>query len=272
MLGAGEVFRASMNSTMRLQDKVAVITGAGSGIGREAALLFAREGASVVVADVNETGGRAVVGEIESTGGRALFQDVDVSQAGSVAEMVRAAEETFGRVDVLYNNAGIFPDEDSSVLDTSEEVWDRVMEVNLKGVFLCCKHGIPALLRAGGGSIINVASFVALVGAAVPQIAYTASKGGVLSMTREIAVEFARRNIRANALCPGPVETPLMASLLADPARRQRRLVHIPPGRFAQASEIARAALFLASDESSYVNGATFVADGGITAAYITPE
>jgi NAD(P)-dependent dehydrogenase (short-subunit alcohol dehydrogenase family) len=172
----------------------------------------------------------------------------------------------------MFNNAGIFPDADASVVDTPEAVWDLVMQVNLKGVFLGCKYAIPAMQRAGGGSIINTASFVAVMGAATPQIAYTASKGGVLSMTREIAVEFARRNIRANALCPGPVDTPLLQSILSDPVRRQRRLVHIPPGRFAQATEIANAALFLASEESSYVNGATFLVDGGITAAYVTPE
>src|SRR4051794_21228835 len=257
---------------MRLHDKVVLITGAGSGIGREAALLFATEGAKIVAADLNGDAVEAVAAEIGAGGGDAMDLPVNVAKAESVEEMVGLAEEAFGRVDVLYNNAGVFPAADGSVLDTSEAVWDQVMNVNLKGVFLCCKHGIPALLRAGGGSVINVASFVALVGAAVPQIAYTASKGGVLSMTREIAVEFARRNIRANALCPGPVETPLLAPLLADPAQRQRRLVHIPPGRFARASEIARAALFLASDDSSYVNGATFVVDGGITAAYITPE
>jgi NAD(P)-dependent dehydrogenase (short-subunit alcohol dehydrogenase family) len=173
---------------------------------------------------------------------------------------------------VIFNNAGIFPAADGSVVDTDEETWDLVMRVNLKGVFLGCKYAIPALLRAGGGSIINTASFVALMGAATPQIAYTASKGGVLSMTREIAVEFARRGIRANALCPGPVDTPLMEELMRDPARRQRRMVHIPPGRLARPAEIAQAALFLASDESSYVNGATFTVDGGITAAYVTPE
>jgi NAD(P)-dependent dehydrogenase (short-subunit alcohol dehydrogenase family) len=186
--------------------------------------------------------------------------------------MVQEAEGRFGKLDVIFNNAGIFPDADGSVLDTSEDVWDLVMNVNLKGVFLGCKYAIPAMQRAGGGSIINVASFVALIGAATPQIAYTASKGGVLSMTREIAVEFARQNIRANALCPGPVDTPLLQSILSDPVKRERRLVHIPPGRFAQAAEIANAALYLASDESSYVNGATFVVDGGITAAYVTPE
>jgi len=257
---------------MRLTGKTAIITGAASGIGREAALLFAREEARVLVADIDDRAGEQLAAEIEAAGGEARYHRTDVSRAGEVEAMVAAAEAAFGRVDVIYNNAGIFPDDDGSVLETSEAVWDRVMNVNLKGVFLGCKYGIPALLRAGGGSIINVASFVALMGAAAPQIAYTASKGGVLSMTREIAVEFARRNIRANALCPGPVDTPLLAPLLADPARRQRRLVHIPPGRLAQPTEIAQAALFLASDESSYVNGATFVVDGGITAAYVTPE
>lgn len=257
---------------MRLEDKVAVITGGASGIGREAGLIFAREGAAVVVADLNDKAGEATVADIGRAGGRAAYVHVDVSKAPDVERMVRTAEQRFGRLDVLFNNAGIFPDPDGSVVDTSEETWDLVMRVNLKGVFLGCKYGIPAMLRGSGGSIINVASFVALIGAAVPQIAYTASKGGVLSMTREIAVEFARKGIRANALCPGPVDTPLLASILSDPAKRQRRLVHIPPGRFAKASEIANAALFLASDESSFVNGATFTVDGGITAAYITPE
>ena len=257
---------------MRLRDKVTLITGAGSGIGREAALIFAREGASVVVADVNDDGGRQTVVDVASAGGHAVFVHVDVSQAADVEAMVEAAEKTYGRLNVIFNNAGIFPAGDGSVLDTDEETWDLVMRINLKGVFLGCKYAIPALLRAGGGSIINVASFVALMGAATPQIAYTASKGGVLSLTREIAVEFARRGIRANALCPGPVDTPLLAKLFSDPARRERRLVHIPPGRLAQAREVANAALFLASDESSYVNGATFMVDGGITAAYVTPE
>jgi NAD(P)-dependent dehydrogenase (short-subunit alcohol dehydrogenase family) len=257
---------------MRLQDKVAIITGAGSGIGREAALIFAREGAQVVVADMNDDAGEKTVEDIGAAGGEAIFVSTNVAQAASVQALVQQTEERFGRLDVIFNNAGIFPDADGSVLDTTEEIWDLVMNVNLKGVFLGCKYAIPAMQRAGGGSIINVASFVALVGAATPQIAYTASKGGVLSMTREIAVEFARQNIRANALCPGPVATPLLQSILSDPAKLARRLVHIPPGRFAQAQEIANAALYLASDESSYVNGATFVVDGGITAAYVTPE
>jgi len=261
-----------MKAIMRLAKKVAIITGAGSGIGRETAMLFAREGARVVVAEVSDDAGRSTVAEIEKAGGEARFVHADVSDAGQAEGMVAAAESAWGRLDVIFNNAGIFPERDGSVVDTDEATWDLVMRVNLKGVFLGCKYAIPALLRAGGGSIINTASFVALMGAATPQIAYTASKGGVLSMTREIAVEFARRGIRANALCPGPVDTPLLAELMADPARRQRRLVHIPPGRLARASEIAHAVLFLASDESSYVNGATFTVDGGITAAYVTPE
>ena len=257
---------------MRLKDKVALITGAGSGIGRESALLFAREGASVVVAEVQDEAGHQTVEQIRAAGGSAHFVHADVSRAQDAQGMVEAAGKTYGRLNVIFNNAGIFPAADASVLDTAEETWDLVMRVNLKGVFLGCKYAIPALLRAGGGSIINTASFVALMGAATPQIAYTASKGGVLSMTREIAVEFARRGIRANALCPGPVDTPLLAELLSDPARRQRRMVHIPPGRLARPAEIAQAALFLASDDSSYVNGTTFLVDGGITSAYVTPE
>ncbi|GAC1319995.1 MAG: 3-oxoacyl-ACP reductase [Chloroflexota bacterium] len=257
---------------MRLQDRVAIITGAASGIGREAAIIFAREGARVVVADLNAESGNQTVENIRGVGGEAVFVSTNVAESASVQALVQETERRFGKLDVMFNNAGIFPDADGSVVDTAEDVWDLVMNVNLKGVFLGCKFAIPAMRRAGGGSIINVASFVALVGAATPQIAYTASKGGVLSMTREIAVEFARENIRTNALCPGPVDTPLLQSILSDPVKRDRRLVHIPPGRFAQAEEIAHAALFLASDESTYVNGATFVVDGGITAAYVTPE
>lgn len=257
---------------MRLQDKVALITGGGSGIGRESALLFAKEGAKVIIADLNQAAGEQTTADINAANGEAAFCKVDVSKAAEVKQMIAFAEERFGKLNVLFNNAGVFDDRDGSVLDTEESVWDLVINVNLKGVFLGCQFGIPALLRAGGGSIINTASFVALSGAAVSQVAYTASKGGVLSMTREISVEFARQNIRVNAICPGPVQTPLLAELLADPARRERRLVHIPLGRFAEAKEIAASALFLASDESSYVTGSTFLVDGGITSAYITPE
>jgi NAD(P)-dependent dehydrogenase (short-subunit alcohol dehydrogenase family) len=252
---------------MRLKDKVALITGAGSGIGQASARIFAREGARVVCVDLKGETAEATAREV---GGSAFA--ADVSKAKDAEAMVAFAEKTYGRLDVAFNNAGVFHPDDDSVTNTSEDIWDLVININLKGVFLGCKYEIPALLRAGGGAIINTASFVAILGAATPQIAYTASKGGVLSMTREIAVEFARKNIRCNALCPGPVETPLLAELLADPARRQRRLVHIPPGRFARAEEMANAALFLASDEASYVNGSTFLVDGGITAAYVTPE
>jgi NAD(P)-dependent dehydrogenase (short-subunit alcohol dehydrogenase family) len=241
-------------------------------MGKVAATTFAREGARIVLADVADDVGRATADEVTAAGGEAIYVHADVSRADQAEAMVREAMERFGSVSILYNNAGIFPADDGSVTDTAETTWDKVMAINLKGVFLGCKFGIPAMLESGGGSIINVASFVALLGAAAPQIAYTASKGGVLAMTREIAVEFARKGIRANALCPGPIETPLLAELLADPARRERRLVHIPIGRFGRAEEIVNAALFLASDESSYLTGATFVVDGGITAAYITPE
>jgi len=259
-------------SAGRLEGRTALITGAASGIGREAARLFAREGAYVVVADRERAAGEAAAAEIEADGGRAVFVPVDVSRAVEVEAVVAEAERTFGALHVVFNNAGIFPAADASPVDTPEETWDRVMGVNLKGVFLGCKYAIPALLRAGGGSIVNTASFVAVMGAATSQIAYTASKGGVLAMTREIAVEYARQGIRANALCPGPVNTPLLQELLADPAARARRLVHVPMGRLAEAGEVARAALFLASDDASYVNGATFLVDGAISAAYVTPE
>lgn len=257
---------------MRLAKKVALITGGGSGIGKASCLRFAEEGARVVVVDLKQEAAEATAEEIRSNGGEAKAFAADISKASGAEGMVRFAEEQFGALHIAFNNAGVFHPDDESVTTTTEEIWDFVIDVNLKGVFFGCKYEIPALLRAGGGSIINTASFVAVMGAAVPQIAYTASKGGVLAMTREIAVEFARQNIRANSLCPGPVETPLLAELLADPARRQRRLVHIPPGRFARAEEMANAALFLASDEASFVNGTSFLVDGGITAAYITPE
>jgi NAD(P)-dependent dehydrogenase (short-subunit alcohol dehydrogenase family) len=225
-----------------------------------------------VVVDFAEAAGNKVVGEIKAKGGSAAFFRADVTKAADNKAMVEFAEKTFGALHVLFNNAGIFPDEDGSVVDTEEAVFDRVINVNLKGVFFGCKYGIPALLRAGGGSIINTASFVALMGAATSQSAYTASKGGVLALTREIAVEFARQGIRANSLCPGPVNTPLLQNLLSDPVRKARRIVHLPMGRLAEPEEIANGALFLASDESSYVTGATFLVDGGTTGAYVTPE
>lgn len=258
--------------TPRLPGKVALITGAGGGIGRASALLFAREGAKIVVVDIDAGAGHETVAQVRRAGGDAAFTRADVSQDADARAMVEFAERSYGALHVLFNNAGVFPAEDGSVVDTPEAVWDFTIAVNLKGVALGCKHGIPALLRAGGGAIVNTASFVALMGAATPQIAYTASKGGVLAMTREIAIEFARRGIRANALCPGPVDTPLLAQLLADPARRARRMAHIPMGRLCRADEVARAALFLACDDSSYVNGTALVVDGGITAAYVTPE
>src|SRR6266571_1122795 len=257
---------------MRLKDKVALITGAASGMGRTAANLFAAEGAKVVIADVTARTGEEAAQEIKSSGGQSAFVRADVSKPAEVEAMVRFTIETFGGLHVLYNNAGIFHTEDEGTVETAEAIWDRVININLKGVWLGCKYGIPALLRSGGGSIINVASFVALVGAATPQIAYTASKGGVLAMTRELATIHARENIRVNALCPGPLRTELLMKYLDTEEKRQRRLVHIPMGRFGEAKEIAKAALFLASDDSSYMTGAALMIDGGITAAYVTPE
>ena len=256
----------------RLDGKVALITGAGSGIGRVAASLFAAEGAKVALADVDGDAVSKAAAEIGDEGGRAIALTGDISEPGTAEGMVSSAAEGMGGLHVLFNNAGIFPADDGGLLDTPEDTWERVMAVNLRGVWLCARAAVPAMLASGSGSIVNVASFVALVGAATAQIAYTASKGGVLSMTREIAVEYARRGIRANALCPGPVDTPLLAELMSDPERRARRLVHIPMGRLARPEEIARAALFLASDESSFMTGAALVVDGGITAAYVTPE
>lgn len=257
---------------MKLSGKVALITGAASGIGRETALLFANEGASVVACDIDDRGGADTVTMIEQDGGRALCVHSDVSKAKDCRRMVEQAESEFGALHILFNNAGIMDSRDDNAEVTEEDVWDLTMNINLKGVFLGCKYGIPALKRAGGGAIINTASFVALLGAATPQIAYTASKGGVLSMTRELAVIHARENIRVNALCPGPLRTELLMKFLDSEEKRQRRLVHIPAGRFGEAAEMAKAALFLASDDASYVTGTEFVVDGGITAAYVTPE
>jgi NAD(P)-dependent dehydrogenase (short-subunit alcohol dehydrogenase family) len=256
----------------RLDGKVALITGAGNGMGRAAAELFAREGARIVVADYDEELGAGAVSAIEAAGGEAGFVKVDVASAADTEAMTKFAMDRFGALHILYNNAGIFPADDGGATETPEPTWERVMQVNLKGVWLGCKAGIPAMLESGGGSIINVASFVALMGAATAQIAYTTSKGGVLAMTREIAVEYSRRGIRANSLCPGPMATPMLEELMSDPARKQRRMVHIPMGRLGRAEELANAALFLASDESSFMTGAQLVVDGGITAAYTTPE
>jgi NAD(P)-dependent dehydrogenase (short-subunit alcohol dehydrogenase family) len=256
----------------RLDGKVAVITGAGSGLGAEAARLFASEGCAVVVNDVDADAGSAVVAAIRGNGGKAEFIEGDVRVTAEVEQMYARARSVFGLVNVLYNNAGISPGEDDGVVNTPDAVWDLVLDVNVKGVARCCRAGIPCLLEAGGGSIINVASFVATLGAATPQIAYTASKGAVLAMTREIAVIHARQGIRANALSPGPVRTALLEKFLSSEEKRRRRLVHIPMGRFGEAREIAAAALFLASDESSFITGADFRVDGGITAAYVTPE
>jgi NAD(P)-dependent dehydrogenase (short-subunit alcohol dehydrogenase family) len=256
----------------RLENKVALITGAGGGIGGESALLFAREGAAVVVVDVVDAQGEETVRRVRAAGGRAAYVHADVSKAADCENMVRFAEATFEKLDVLFNNAGIMDSNDDDAITTSEAVWDRTMAINLKGVFLGCKFGIPALRRAGGGSIVNTASFVALMGAATAQLAYTASKGGVVSMTRELAVIHARERIRVNALCPGPLKTELLMKFLDTDAKKERRLVHVPMGRFGEAREMAQAALFLASDESSYLTGAEFVVDGGITAAYVTPE
>jgi NAD(P)-dependent dehydrogenase (short-subunit alcohol dehydrogenase family) len=253
---------------MRLKGKVALITGAGSGIGRQSAVLFAKEGASIVAVDVNEPAARDTAKAIPNC----LAVTADVSKAQDCERMVSEAERKFGKLDVLFNNAGIMHAKDDDAMSTDEAVWDLTLDINAKGVFLGCKYGIPALKRAGGGSVINTASFVALLGAATPQIAYTASKGAVLAMTRELAVIHARENIRVNALCPGPLKTELLMKFLDTEAKKQRRLVHIPMGRFGEAQEMARAALYLACDDSSYVTGTEFLVDGGITAAYVTPE
>ena len=254
----------------RLDGKVCVITGAGGGMGREAAVVFTAEGAKVCVADLDEELAEETV---SLCSGDAFALRMNVAVEDDVKHVFAATAERFGGIDVLYNNAGISPADDASVLDTSVDAWQRVQDVNTKGVFLCCKHGIPYLLERGGGSVINVASFVAILGAATSQISYTASKGAVLAMSKELGVQFARQSVRVNALCPGPVETPLLLAIYGDdPDAFKRRQVHWPTGRLGKPREIVNAALFLASDESSFVTGATFVVDGGLTAAYVTPE
>lgn len=254
----------------RLAGKVALITGAANGLGRVAAELFAAEGAQVVIGDVIDAS--AAVDAIRAAGGTAMSVPLDVSDDASVAAAMAQTVDAFGGLHVLYNNAGISPADDDGPVNTSDATWDAVLDINVTGVARCCRHGIPAMLESGGGSIINVASFVAHVGAATPQIAYTSSKGAVLAMTREIATIYARQGIRVNALCPGPVLTPLLAKFLSDDDKRQRRLVHIPMGRFGEPIEIAKAALFLASDDSSFMTGQSLLIDGGITAAYTTPD
>jgi NAD(P)-dependent dehydrogenase (short-subunit alcohol dehydrogenase family) len=256
----------------RLDGKVALVTGAGGGIGRETSVLFASEGAAVVCADIREEPANGTAQIINDAGGRAIAIRADVSLATDAEAMVRSAENAFGALHILFNNAGIMHSDDGDSQDTSETIWDLTMNVNAKGVFFGCKYGIPAIRRAGGGSVINTASFVAKLGAALPQVAYTASKGAVLALTRELAVVHARQGVRVNALCPGPLRTELLMKFLDTDEKKQRRLVHVPMGRFGLADEIAKAALFLASDDSSYVTGTEFMVDGGITAAYVTPE
>jgi len=268
---AGMRFSSSEKLPPRLQGKVALVTGGSAGIGKEASVLFAKHGASVVVVDIDDKNAQETVSTIAKSGGKATYVRADVSKAKDCENMVAVAEKTYGKLNVLFNNAGIMHSNDNGAVDTEESVWDLTMNVNLKGVYLGCRYGIPAIKRAGGGSIINTASFVAILGAATPQLAYTASKGGVLAMTRELAVIHARENIRVNALCPGPLKTELLMKFLNTEEKKQRRLVHVPMGRFGLASEIANGALFLASDESSYMTGSTFLIDGGITSAYVTP-
>ncbi len=254
---------------MRLKDKVCLITGAGSGMGRVASLLFAKEGARVVAADVRKDCAEETAHLIAKAGGKAAAVGADVSKEEDAKAMVGAAVKAFGRLDALYNNAGIFPEKDHSVVDTDPDVWDLVYRVNLKGVYLGCKYGIPELVKAGGGSVVNIASFVALLGCSVPQDAYTASKGGVIALTKSLAVQFGPKGVRANAICPGPIETPLLMDwLLKEPAEKAKRINRIPMGRFGKPEDVAYLALYLASDESSWTNGAVMVVDGGITSNY----
>ena len=260
-----------MSTGTRLKDKVALITGAGSGIGRESSLVWASEGASIVAVDIDQNAAQHTVDAVKAAGGRAIAVQADVARAQDCERMIATAERECGRLNILFNNAGIMHSQDDDAVSTDEAVWDVTMNINAKGVFFGCKYGIPALRRAGGGAIVNTASFVAVLGAATPQVAYTASKGAVLALTRELAIVHARENIRINALCPGPLKTEMLMKFLDTDEKKQRRLVHIPIGRFGEAKEIARAALFLVSDDASYVTGTEFLVDGGITAAYVTP-
>lgn len=253
---------------MRLKDKVVFISGAGGGMGRAAALRFAQEGARIIVNDYVATAAAETVAMVKAQGGEAIAIAGDVAKDADVQHAIQQGAAHFGQLNVLYNNAGIMPDEDESVLTMTDAVWDRVMNVNVKGVALCCKHGIPELLKAGGGSVINIASFVSLVGCTVPQDAYTASKGAVTALTRSLAIQFGPKNVRTNAICPGPILTPLLDNLLSSPEKRAKRLNRIAMGRFGKADDVVNAALFLASDESTWVNGASLVVDGGITVNY----
>ncbi len=254
---------------MRLKDKVCVITGAGSGMGRAAAVAFAREGANIVAGDIDPAKGAETITQVKKAGGHALFVRCDVGKEADAATLIGEGVKAFKKIDVLYNNAGIFPEKDHSVVDTDEAVWDLVYRVNVKGVYLVCKHGIPELIKAGGGSVINIASFVALVGCSVPQDAYTASKGAVIALTKSLAVQFGPKGIRSNAICPGPIETPLLTEwLLKEPKEKAKRLNRIPMQRFGKPEDIVNLALYLASDEASWTNGAVMVADGGITSNY----
>jgi len=264
--------RAFSTSNGRLANKVAIVTGAAAGIGRESTLLFAREGCKVLACDLNVAGCEQTVEEVRKMGGTALAQQVDVSKAESFRAAVAQAEQQFGGLNIVFNNAGIMLAGDDDAETTTDEIWDKTFDINVKGVWYGCRESLPALRRSGGGSVINTASFVALRGAATAQLAYTSSKGAVLAMTRELSVIHARENIRFNALCPGPIRTDLLMKFLDTDAKKQKRLVHVPAGRFAEAKEMAWAAVFLASDESSYINGTDFMVDGGLTAAYVTPE